>query len=133
MALIARSRTVVHWYQKIEALRRDQVDIVGIRVTRSRQRLATFVVVGMLLLGFFCQVAAVEHWLSPMVASGDASGTQQCHGSLSSCAGTVDVGSSLHATLNPPIAPEERPDALDVAVAVLVGHSPVLADPPPQT
>ena len=89
----------------------------------------------MLFLGFFCQVFALDQWVNPVDAAGSTtqSSTEFCHGSLSNCAGTVDIGSSLHAKLTPPIAPEARPNAVDVAIDVPAGHNPGLTNPPPQS
>jgi len=108
---------------------------VNIGWTRRLQRRAFVSIALLLFLGFFCQVFALDRWVDPVEAAGSPThaGTEYCHGSLANCAGTVDIGSSLHAKLTPPIAPEERPDALDVSIEVPRGHSPGLNDPPPQS
>jgi hypothetical protein len=103
--------------------------------TRRRQRQAFVLIAALLLIGFFCQVFALDRFADPVQAAGSPThaGTEFCHGSLANCAGTVDIGSSLHAKLTPPVAPEPHRDLLDVAMSVPAGRSPAVADPPPQS
>jgi len=108
---------------------------VNIGLTQRRKRQAFVLIAALLFLGFFCQIFALDRFVDPVGAASSAThaGTEFCHGSLSNCAGTVDIGSSLHAKLTPPIAPESRPDVLDVTIEVPSGRSPSVNDPPPQS
>lgn len=104
-------------------------------MTGRRQRRVYVFVAALLALGFLCQVLVLDHWVAPLEAAGSEHGsaTQFCHGSLSNCAGTVDVGSTLHAKLAPPIPPETVPGVLDLAVATPPAAEPLSTDPPPRS
>jgi hypothetical protein len=107
---------------------------VTLSLTR-RQRTGTLrVLVLLIALGFLCQVLALDHWVATAEAAGrpHGSSSQFCHGSLSNCSGTVDVGSSLHAQLAPPIPPENVPGELDLAVQTPPAFEPSNTDPPPR-
>jgi hypothetical protein len=101
----------------------------------GRRRQTYAVLAGLLFLGFVCQVLVLDRWMSPVEAAGSPhdSPAQFCQGSLSNCSGTVDVGSSLHAQLTPPIPPETVPGELYLAVPVPPAVTPVHADPPPRS
>jgi hypothetical protein len=88
----------------------------------------------LILIGFLCQILVLDRWVSPIEAAGSphSSATQFCQGSLSNCSGTVDVGSSLHAQLAPPIPPETVPGELDLAVHTPPAVAPLSTDPPPR-
>lgn len=86
-----------------------------ILTVRRQRQLYTAIAVA-LLLGFICQVLVLDRWVSPVEAAGTPhENVQFCHGSLSNCAGTVDVGSSLHAELTMPLQPEPHPGDIDLA------------------
>jgi hypothetical protein len=100
---------------------------------RGQQHLYTLIAVG-LLLGFLCQVLVVDRWVSPVEAAGSPhDAVQFCHGSLSNCAGTVDVGSSLHAQLTPPLPPEPHPADLEFAEPLPPAAEHRVADSPPRS
>jgi hypothetical protein len=108
---------------------------VNLHLTRVRKRRAVLAIAMLLFLGFFCQVFALDRFVDPVAAASSPThaGTEFCHGSLANCAGTVDVGSSLHAKLTAPVAPESHQGALALALEVPAGRIPALADPPPQS
>jgi len=108
---------------------------MNMRLTSRRQRMLYVLAAALLALGFLCQVLVLDHWVAPLEAAGSDHGspTQFCHGSLSNCAGTVDVGSTLHAKLAPPIPPATVPGALDLAFATPPAAAPLSTDPPPRS
>jgi hypothetical protein len=103
-------------------------------LTVRRQRQVYIAIAVALLLGFVCQLLVLDRWMSPVEAAGTPhANVQFCHGSLSNCAGTVDVGSSLHAELTPPLQPEPHPGDVDLAVHVPPSLEPLVSDPPPRS
>lgn len=108
---------------------------MNVRLTGRQRRRLYVLGAALLALGFLCQVLALDHWVAPLEAAGSEHGSpaQFCHGSLSNCAGTVDVGSSLHAKLAPPIPPETVPGVLDLAITTPLTSAPVSTDPPPRS